>query len=113
MNSVTRYKRKFNSGLEHNTFFCLEGRREYKIDLNYAFHCLRPPCCFHQVEVHQFNRPKISSYSLIGDQKSNKHIANGGKKLVHTFKRKAVQIFVTKNLAVNHLPLKAFPAVQT
>ena len=55
-----------------------------------------PPCCFHQVEVHHFNRPKISNNSLIRDQKSNKHIANGYKKLVHTFKREAVQLFVAK-----------------
>ena len=46
-------------------------------------------------------------------KKSNKHIANGYKKLVHTFKREAVQFFVAKNLAVNHLPLEALPAVQT
>ena len=45
------------------------------------------------------------------DQKSNKHIANRYKKLVHTFKREAVQFFVAKNLAVNHLPLGALPAV--
>ena len=53
-----------------------------------------------------FNRPKISNNSLIRDQKSNKHIANRYKKLVHTFKREAVQFFVAKNLAVNHLPLE-------
>ena len=63
--------------------------------------------------MHHFNRPKISNNSLIGDQKSNKHIANGNKKLVHTLKREAVQFFVAKNLAVNHLPLEALPAVQT
>ena len=57
--------------------------------------------------------PKISNNSLIRDEKSNKHIANGYKKLVHTFKREAVQFFVAKNLAVNHLPLEALPAVQT
>ena len=51
--------------------------------------------------MHHFNRPKISNNSLIRDQKSNKHIANGYKKLVHTFKREAVQFFVAKNLAVN------------
>ena len=59
------------------------------------------------------NRPKISNDSLIRDQKSNKHIANGYKKLVHTFKREAVEFFAAKNLAVNHLPLKALSAVQT
>ena len=63
--------------------------------------------------MHHFNRPKIGNNSLIRDQKFNKHIANGYKKLVHTFKREAVQIFVAKNLAVNHLPLEALPAVQT
>ena len=76
-------------------------------------HCLGPPCCFHQVEVHYFNRPKISNNSLIRDQKSNKHMANRYKKLVRTLKREAVQFFGAKNLAVNHLPLKALPAVQT
>ena len=35
------------------------------------------------------------------------------KNLVHTFKREAVQFFAPKNLAVNHLPLEALPAVQT
>ena len=59
------------------------------------------------------NRPKLSNNSLIRDQKSNKHIANGYKKLVHTFKREGVQFFVAKNLAVNHLQLEALPAVQT
>ena len=34
---------------------------------------------------------------MIRDQNSNKHIANGYKKLVHTFKREAVQFFVAKN----------------
>ena len=63
--------------------------------------------------MHHFYRPKNRNNSLIRDQKSNKHIANGYKKLVHTFKREAVQFFVAKNLAVNHLPLEALPAVQT
>ena len=61
---------------------------------------------FRQVEVHHFKRPKISNNSLIGDQKSNRYIANGYKKLVHTFKREAVQFFVAKSLAVNHLLLQ-------
>ena len=56
--------------------------------------------------MHHFNRPKLSKNSLIRDQKSNKHIANGYKKLVRTFKREAVQFFVAENLAVNHLPLE-------
>ena len=73
----------------------------------------RAAMLFRQVEVHHFKRPKISNNSLIGDQKSNKYIANGYKKLVHTFKREAVQFFVVKNLTVNHLPLEALPAVQT
>ena len=63
--------------------------------------------------VHHFNRPKLSNNSLTGDQNSNKHIANGYKKLVYTFKREAVQFFGVKNLAVNHLPLEALHAVQT
>ena len=67
-----------------------------------------PPCCFHQVEVHHFNRPKISNNSLIRDQKSYKHIANGYKTLVHTFKREAVQFFVAKNLAVYYYHWKPF-----
>ena len=50
---------------------------------------------------------------MIRDQNSNKHIANGYKKLVHTLKREAVEFFVAKNLAVIHLPLEALPAVQT
>ena len=73
-----------------------------------------PPCCFHQVEVHHLYRPKNRNNSLIRDQKSNKHIANGYKKLVCVFKREDVQFSVaTKNLAVNHLSLEALPAVQT
>jgi len=63
--------------------------------------------------VHHFYLPKISNNSSIRDQKSNKHIANGYKKLVHTFKREAVEFFAAKNLAVNHVLLEAFPAVQT
>ena len=50
--------------------------------------------------MHHFNRAKVSNNSLIRDQKSNKHIPNGYKKLVHTFKHKVVQL-VAKNLAVN------------
>ena len=67
----------------------------------------------HQVEVHHFNRRKNSAYSLIRDQKSKKHIASGYKKLIHAFKREAVQFLVAKNLAVNHLPLEALPQVKT
>ena len=37
MNSVTRQTKNINSGLEQNTFLCQYGRKEYKIDLNYAF----------------------------------------------------------------------------
>ena len=47
--------------------------------------------------MHHFNRPKLCNNSLIRDQKSNKHIANGYKKLVHTFKREAVQFFVANS----------------
>ena len=65
---------------------------------------------FRQVEVHHFKRPKISNNSLIGDQKSNKYIANGYKKLVHTFKRETVQFFVAKNFAVNHLYTPGSPS---
>ena len=43
--------------------------------------------------------------SLIRDQKSNKHIVNGYKKLVRAFKREAVLFLVAKILAVNHLQL--------
>ena len=59
------------------------------------------------------NRPKHRNDSLIRDKKSNKHIANYYKKLVRAFKREAVQFLVAKNLAVNHSPLEALPAVQT
>ena len=72
-----------------------------------------PPCCFHQVEERHFNRPKKRIHSLIRDQKSNKDIAKGYKKLVRAFKRETVQFLVAKNLAVNHLPLEALPAFQT
>ena len=51
--------------------------------------------------------------SLIRDQKCNKHIANGYKKLTRAFKREAVQFLVAENLVVNHLPLEALPAVHT
>ena len=50
---------------------------------------------------------------MIWDQKSNKHIADGYKKLFRAFKREAVHFFVAKNLAVSHLTLEALPAVQT
>ena len=63
--------------------------------------------------MHHFNRPENSNNSLIRHQKSNKYIANGYKKLVHAFKREAVQFLVAKNLTVNHLPLEALPVVQT
>ena len=56
---------------------------------------------------------KNSNNSLIQDQTSNRHTANGYEKLVHACKREAVQFLVAKNLAVNHLPLEALPAVQT
>ena len=50
---------------------------------------------------------------MIRDQKSNKHIANGYKKLLRTLKRETVQVLVAKNLAVSHLPLVALRTVQT
>ena len=50
---------------------------------------------------------------MIREQKSNKHIADGHKKLFRAFKREAVQFLVANNLAVSHLPLKALPSVQT
>ena len=50
-------------------------------------------------------------WSLIRDQKSSKHIANGYKKLLRTFKRETVQFLVAKNLAENDLPLETLPAV--
>ena len=59
-----------------------------------------------------FIAQKNRNNSLIRDQKSKKHIANGYKKLLRTFKRETVQFLVAKNLAVNHLPLEALPAVQ-
>ena len=46
-------------------------------------------------------------------QTSNKHIADGDKKLFRAFKREAVQFLLAKNLAVSHLPLEALSAVQT
>ena len=50
---------------------------------------------------------------MIREQKSNKHIADGHKKLFRAFKREAVQFLVANNLAVSHLPVKALPTVQT
>ena len=88
-------------------------RQEYKIDLNYDFIVYCRHEVIHQVEVHHFYRPKNRNNSLIRDKKSNKHIANGYKKLVGAFKCETVQFLVPKNLAVNHLPLEALPAVQT
>ena len=72
-----------------------------------------PPYFFHQVEVHHFYRPKDRNKSLIRVQKSNKHIADGYKKLFRAFKREAVQFLVAKNLTLSHLPLEALRAVQT
>ena len=67
---------------------------------------------FHQVEVHHFYRPKNRNNSSIREQTSNKHIADGHKKLFRAFKRGAVQFLVAKNLAVSHLPLEGLPTVQ-
>ena len=69
-----------------------------------------PPYFFHQVEVHHFYRPKDRNKSLIRVQKSNKHIADGYKKLFRAFKREAVQFLVAKNLTLSHLPLEALRA---
>ena len=75
--------------------------------------CLVSPYFFfHQVEVHHFYLPKDRNKSLIRVQKSNKHIADGYKKLFRAFKREAVQFLVAKNLAVSHLPLEELPAIQ-
>ena len=51
--------------------------------------------------------------SLIRVQKSNKHIADGYKKLFRAFKREAVQFLAAKNLTLSHLPLEALRVVQT
>ena len=71
--------------------------------------CLVPPCCF-------FIKSKCITFIAQKTgivQKSNKHIADGYKKLFGAFKRETVQFLVAKNLAVSHLPLEALPAVQT
>ena len=77
--------------------------------------CLVPPCCFSSSRNASLLSPKIKNRnnSLIRVQKSNKHIADGYKKLFGAFKRETVQFLVAKNLAVSHLPLEALPAVQT
>ena len=68
---------------------------------------------FRQVEVHHFYRPKNRNNSFIRVKKSNKHVADGYRKLLRVFKREAVQFLVAKILAVSHLQLEALPAVQT
>ena len=60
-----------------------------------------------------FIAQKNRNNSLTRDQNSNKHIADGYKKLFRAFKREAVQFLVIKSLAAIYLPLEATPAVQT
>ena len=50
---------------------------------------------------------------MIRDQKSNKHIADGQKKVILAFKREAVQFLEAKNLAVSQLSQEPLPDVQT
>ena len=73
------------------------------------------PCCFSSSRSASLLSPKKknSNNSLIRDQNSNKHIADGCKKLFRAFKREAVQFLVAENLAVSYLPLEAPTAVQT
>ena len=54
----------------------------------FIFYC--PHVVFHQVEVQHFYHPKNRNSSLIQVLKSNKHIADGYKKLFRAFKREAV-----------------------
>ena len=68
---------------------------------------------FCQVEVYHFDRPKNMNTSFIRVQKSNYHIEGGYRKLLHAFKREAVQFLVATNLAVRYLPLEASSAVKT
>ena len=75
--------------------------------------CLVPPCCFSSSRNASIYRPKSRNNSLTRVQTSNKHIADGDKKLFRAFKREAVQFLLAKNLAVSHLPLEALSAVQT
>ena len=89
----------------------LERQSENRFEL--PVHCLVPPCCFSSSRSASLYRPKNRNNSLTRDQISNKHIANGYKKLFRAFKREAVQFLVAKNLAVIQLPLEALPAVQT
>ena len=102
-----------NSRLEQKTFLCQYARKEYKIDLNCAFIVQCRHVVFYQVEVHHLYRPKNRNNSLIREQKSNKHIADGHKKFFRAFKRETVKFLVAKNLALSHLPRKALPTVQT
>ena len=78
-------------------------------------HCLGLPCCFSLSwsEVHHFYRTRNRNNSFIRVQKSNKLIADGYRKLLRFFNRKAVQFLLVKNLVVSHLPLEALPAVET
>ena len=55
-----------------------------------------------------FIAQKNRNNSLIRDQNSNKHIADGYKKLLRAFKREAVQFLVAKNLTYHWKPLLPF-----
>ena len=53
------------------------------------------------------------TYAILRVKKSNKHKADEYKNLSASLKRETVKFVMAKNLAVNHLPLEASPAVQT
>ena len=67
------------------------------------------PCCFSSSRsAWLLSPPKNRNNSLIRDQNSNKHIADGYKKLLRAFKREAVQFLVAKNLTYQWKPLLPF-----
>ena len=95
MNSVTRYKK--NLTLDWNRILSFVRTAERNIKSIWTTRdCLGPPCYFHQAEVPHFNRPKNSNNSLIRDQNSNKHIANGYKKASSRLLKRGCTIFSGK-----------------
>ena len=92
------------------------SRLQFHVDstsnINKAFVVWWHHVVFRQVGVLHFNRLKNIKNSLIWVQTSNWHITGGCRNLSFAFKRDAVQFLTAKNLAINHFPLEALPALQ-
>ena len=99
--------------MEQNNFLCQYGRNEYKIDLNYAFIVKGR----HVVFIKSKCITLVAQNTAIIRWFEIKNPTNTSQREIKNYfiplNARLYNFLWQKNLAVNHLPLEALPAVQT